>query len=243
MSLLNQVIAVEKGVKSRVNSEISALHHESAKTEPYQGHNKVFRKKDEEGEDFAPERKKVKINASDLLKQTAKIFTDLFDVTATKDWGNCSAKADLVVDGTVLVKDAPVTYLLFLEKQITDLRTFVDKMPVLDPNEEWTLDPASNLFRSAMSSTHRTKKVQKPIVLFPATPEHPAQTQLIAEDVIIGWWDTTNFSGALPAPRKATLLERIDKVLRGVKYAREQANSIEVQNVNVGDAVFGYILQ
>lgn len=41
----------------------------------------------------------------------------MFDVVATQDFANCQAKADVMVEGRVLIKDAPVTHLLFLEKQ------------------------------------------------------------------------------------------------------------------------------
>jgi len=49
---------------------------------------------------------------------------------------------------TPLLADVPVTYLLFLEKQLTDLRTFVDKLPVLDPSVVWLQDPSSGDWRS-----------------------------------------------------------------------------------------------
>lgn len=49
----------------------------------------------------------------------------LFDVTATKDWANCEARADVTVDGWVLVSAVPVSCLLFLEKRLTDIYAFV----------------------------------------------------------------------------------------------------------------------
>jgi hypothetical protein len=39
-------------------------------------------------------------------------------------------------------------------------------------------------------------------VLYDATEHHPAQTQLISEDVIVGWWETVKHSGAIPRPRQ-----------------------------------------
>jgi hypothetical protein len=52
-----------------------------------------------------------------VLRETSATLTRLFDVTPTKDWANCEARADVKVDGRVLVPDVPVAYLLFLEKQ------------------------------------------------------------------------------------------------------------------------------
>lgn len=238
---LNAVIAVEKGTKERVYSAVTELHKQSQKAEPFNAINRTYRKLSEEGEDLPSERNKVKLNAEEVLRQVAALSTEVFDVTAAKDFANCTARADVIVGGTVLVKDAPATYLLFLEKQLTDVRTFVDKLPVLDEAEDWTLDPNSNLYRTAVTTTHRAKKVQKALVLYPATEQHPAQTQLVTEDVIAGYWDTTKLSGAMPVPRKAAILTRVNTLLRAVKEARERANEVEAPEVNTGATVFTYL--
>jgi hypothetical protein len=243
MPKLNQIVAVEKGVKSRIYGDFTELHKSSQKADLFNGFSKNYRKKDEEGEDYPPENKRVQLEAKEVLNQVAKLLTELFDVTATKDYANCGAFADVVVEGQTLVKDAPIPYLLFLEKQITDLHTFVDKLPVLDAADEWSSDPNSGLFKTTSIATQRTKKVQKPVVLYEATEKHPAQTQLITEDVVVGYWDTVKQSGALPIPRKRELLERIEKVSQAVKFAREQANSQETTDKKVGEAIFGYLFK
>lgn len=242
MPKLNQIIAIEKGVKSRVYGEITELHKSSQKPDLFNGFVKTYRKRDEEGEDYPPERKKVQLDASELLTRVAGLLTELFDVTASKDWANCHAVADVEVDGKVLIQGAPTPHLLFLEKQISDLHTFVAKLPVLDEADDWSKDENSGLFKTSAIPTHRTKKVQKPIVLYEATKEHPAQTQLITEDITVGYWDTIRHSGALPAPRKQQLLERIEKLAKAVKYAREQANAAEAPPKNIGKPIFDYLL-
>ena len=152
------------------------------------------------------------------------------------------ATAPLRVEGLELAAEVPVTFLLFLEKQLTDLRTFVDKLPVLDGNETWYDDPNTGLYRTDAVQTHRTKKVQKPLVLYPATPEHPAQTQLVTEDIVAGYWNTVKHSGAIQAPRKVVMAERVEKLLRAVKEAREAANGIEEVAVpNIGEVVLEYV--
>ena len=101
---------------------------------------RTYRPKDEEGETFPPESTRVQIKANDIIRQTTEALTKLFDATAAKDWTNCQAKADVVVDGQTLLEQVPATYLLFLEKQLVDLHTFVKKLPVLDASETWTFD-------------------------------------------------------------------------------------------------------
>jgi hypothetical protein len=241
MAKLHQTTAILKGIKARLYAEVTALHKEAQKPEPYTGLIKTYRKKDEDGEAFTEPGKKVTLQATDVLKKLAKLSTETFDTTAEQDWANTLAKADVIVDGQTILKDVPVTYLLFLEKQVTDIRTFVDKMPTLDENKDWSLDPNSNLYRTEKIESHKTKKVQRAIVKYDATPHHPAQTEMITEDVIIGWWDTTHLSGAMPIPRKEQVLERIDKFLRAVKMAREAANDQDVTERKVGEVVFGYL--
>lgn len=239
---LNQVVAIEKGIKSRVYSTLTQAHKSSQKGELFNGFSKVYRKKDEEGEDFPPESKKVQTRAEDLLQEMTKSLTELYDVTATKDYGNCHAKADVTIDGKVVLEKAPIPFLLFLEKQITDFKTFVGSLPVLDSSEDWSLDVNSGVFKTPSIATHRTKKVQRAIVLYEATKEHPAQTQLISEDVVIGYWDTVKQSGALPIPKKQEILDRVEKLLNAIKFSREQANSEETEKKYVGEKIFSYLL-
>lgn len=244
MNRLNQIIAVEKGIKSRVYSEISELHKVIQKPDLFNGFAKQYQKKDEDGEDFPAERKRVQFNTKDVLRNVERATTEYLNVMARKDWTNCEATSDVVLDDTIVLEDVPVTYLLAVEKQLVDLRTFVGALPELDETEDWIVDENTGLFKTEPSQTHRTKKVPKPIVMYPATPEHPAQTQLTAEDVIVGFWHTVKHSGAIPKPVKQKILERIEKVVVAVKTAREAANSTEeVATPNVGAAIFGYILK
>lgn len=190
------------------------------------------------------ERQRVQFHVGDVLNRVASLSTELFDVTARKDWSNCAARADVTIDGVVLIEKAPVTFLLFLEKQLTDLRTFVGCLPVLDEAESWIKDANSGLYKTEAILTHRTKKVQKPIVLYPATTEHPAQTAMVTEDIIAGFWSQVKQSGAMPKPDKDELAQRVEKLLQAVKQAREAANGIEeVTTPSIGDAVFNYLLE
>lgn len=238
---LNQVIAVEKAAKGRILGEITRMHQQLSKPGLLGGFAKTYQKRDEEGDDYPPERQRVQVVAAELLRQAGRLLGELVDLTAQKDWANTRARADVIVEGEVLLEQVPATFLLFLEKQLTDLRTFVAAIPALDPAEEWTLDPATDLWRTEPTQTTRTKKVQRPIVLYPATEEHPAQTQLISEDVVVGTWVTTKTSGALPEPRKQQLLERIEMLSRAVKHARETANGVEAPEQALGGKLFEYL--
>jgi hypothetical protein len=238
---LNQILAIEKGIKTRVYAEFTELHQATQKPALMNGFHKSYQSRDEEGETYPSESQKVQHNANEVLERVAASLAELFDITATKDWTNCSARSDVMIDGRALLKDVPATYLLFLEKQLSDLHTFVAKLTELDPGSDWSVDPGTGLYKTDATLTQRTKKVQRPITLYEATKEHPAQTQLITEDVIAGTWMTIKYSGAIPAPRKKQLLGRIEKLSNAVKYAREQANSAEATDKKLGKEVFDFL--
>lgn len=243
MTKLNQIIAIEKGVKSRVYSEITEINKAIQKPDLFNGFQKTYQKKDEDGEDLPPEKKRVQFLATEVLNAVARSMSELMAVTARKDWTNCVAKASVMLDGQPLIADAPVSFLLFLEKQLTDMRTLIGNLPVLDEGESWQKDANSGLYKTDATTTHRTKKVQRPLVLYPATSEHPAQTQIITEDVIAGFWHQVKQSGAIPRTEKKVLAERVEKLLKAVKEAREAANIQDATNVaDIGEAVFGYLL-
>jgi hypothetical protein len=243
MAKLNQIIAIEKGIKSRVYGEVTELNKVIQKPELFNGFAKTYQKKDEDSESLPSESKRVQFTTSDVLRNSQRLLTELMDVTARKDYTNCVAKASVKVDDIEIIKDAPVSFLLFVEKQLTDMRTFINNLPVLDSADDWKKDANSGLFKTDVVQTHRTKKSVKPIVLYPATEQHPAQTQLVQEDVIAGFWNQVKQSGAIPSPEKQMLLERVEKLLQATKQAREEANGFdEVATPEVGNAVFNYLL-
>jgi hypothetical protein len=241
MARLNQIIAVEKGVKSRSFQDLTEAHHSLQKPTLLTGISRTYRPKDEEGEQLPPESTRVQVKSEDVIRQTVDVMTKLFDVTATKDWANCTAKADVIVDGQVLLKDVPATYLLFLEKQLVDLHTFVKKLPILDASESWNYDQSADAWATEPVQTVRTKKIPRNHVKAEATDKHPAQVEVYYEDVTVGYWRTIKFSGALPARRVNDLLERVEKLQEAVKFAREEANNAEAEDIKIGAKIFQYL--
>ncbi|HEX7733233.1 MAG TPA: hypothetical protein VF458_00165 [Ktedonobacteraceae bacterium] len=238
---LNQIIAVEKNVKSRALQDLTEAHHSLQKTPLLAGISRTYRPKDEEGEQLPPESTKVQVKSEEVIRKTSETLSKLFDVVATKDWANCQAKADVVVDGKTLLTGVPATYLLFLEKQLVDLHTFIKKLPVLDAAETWSFDQSADCWATEPVLTTRTKKVPRNHVKAEATEKHPAQVEVYYEDVTVGHWRTIKFSGALPARRVNELLARVEKLQEAVKFAREEANNLEVEDVKTGEAVLSYL--
>lgn len=241
MTRLNQIVAVEKGVKSKAVRDLTVAHQVVQKQALLNGLTRNYQPRDEDGETLPAEQTLVQVKAEEALKDAAQALTRLLDVTATKDYGNTAAVADVTVDGHTVVTAAPVTYLLFLEKQLIDVHTFVSKLPVLDPAENWERDESTDAWRTPVIKTTRTKKVMRNHVKAEATDKHPAQVEVYTEDKIVGDWSLVKFSGALPAKRVNELKQRVEKLQDAVKFAREEANGTEVRNQQVGESVFGYL--
>jgi len=238
---LNQVLAIEKGIKTSSQRSLTDLHKKAQTQGLYDGRERTYQPTTEDGEKFPSESQKVQLRAKSVLKDVQASLGDLFNITFTKDSANTSAVADVVVEGKTLLTKVPVTYLLFLEKQLADIHTFVSKMPILDPSESWQWDEGQSAFRSAAVETAKTKKTIKPVILHPATKEHPAQVKEVSEDVVVGYWRQTRFSGALTQEKKDEVLDRIHKLQQAVKFAREEANSVPVTKQEVADSLFGYL--
>lgn len=237
---LNQIIAIEKGTKSTSYKKLTEIHKALQKGSLLEGLSRTYTPKEEDGQMYPPEVTRVQLTGTDALKEAKEALATLFDMTATKDYGNTEASADVVIDGVVLVKGAPVTFLLFLEKQLQDIKTLAEKMPVLDAAHLWNFDDSMGYYVTAPTESVRMKKVPRNHVKAEATKEHPAQVDVFTEDVPIGTWTTVKQSGAMPAPAVKAMLVRVNNVIEAIKFAREQANSTEVQKVTV-PGVLDYI--
>ena len=241
MPKLNQIIAIQAGKKTQAKETLTEAYHLLKKPELLNGLVRTYQPRDEGGEMLPDERKAVQVKINDLISKVTADLTEMFDVVATQDWSNCQAKADVVVDGRKLLASVPVTHLLFLEKQLVDLRTFIDTLPVLDTSEEWEYKPEADCYVSRPTRYNRSKKVPKNHIKYEATKEHPAQVEMYMEDVWVGTWTATKFSGAMPAADRKAMLERVRKLLDAVKSAREEANGLEVKPQKVGATLLGWI--
>ncbi|MGW3866135.1 DUF7873 family protein [Streptomyces sp. NPDC005047] len=240
---LSQVVAVEKPIKTEAYGVLSAAHHQVQKAALLAGISRTYRPRDDEGEQLPAESTRVQARAEDAVREVTEALTRFYDVTATRDWANRTATADIKLAGTPVIRDVPVPYLLFLEKQLTNLTTFVEKLPVLDPSEEWSYDEGQATWRTTAYETVRSKKVPRNHVKAPATDRHPAQVDVYYEDVPVGTWTTVKYSGALPAAQVKAMLERVQALRDAVKYAREEANATEIDQVRIARPLLEYIFK
>ena len=240
---LHAVVAIHKDAKSRANKEGSALKNLLPKTALFQGFTRAYRPKEDGGEDIPSEAQKVTLTWKEVVRRIVRLETDNLDFEATLGIGNTGARADIIVDGCVIIYSAPTSLLLFLDKELAELRAFIELIPVLDPSKEWAEDPSTGLSRTPATMTIRTKKTEKVVVAIPPTEHQKGEWTKLTEDETVGYWDTVNFSGAIPAPKKEEILDRLEKLSRAVGDARTRANSTEVTKSTIAESIFGYLFE
>lgn len=242
MTKLNQIIAISKDVNGRAESALTKAYHNLQKSDLLTGISRRYDPRDEEGDHLPSESKRPQIQVEDILEDVTGDMAKMFNITFVKDKTNQRATANVVVEGITLLTDVPSSYLLFLEKQLVNIKTFVSKIPILDSADRWHYSEEDGYYVTDVIKTVRTKKVPRNHVKAPATEHHPAQVEVYFEDIVVGDWSTVKFSGALPATRIRAMVARVEKLQSAVKMAREAANSVDVVNDDtVGEIVFDYI--
>lgn len=242
MGKLHELIAVEPDLKQKAIKtvgDVGAMFDKSLAL--FVGQVRTYKSEQENGDTFPPENKTLATHVSTELSKVEKEFGRWMDAVVSKELSNTKTSADVIVDGQTLFTSLPAPALLNLESKLETLRGVYGAIPTNDLTEAWKFDANQNAWVSDPTLTHRGKKVQKALVLYPATPEHPAQTQLVTEDIREGTWTTIKTSGMLSPTEKADMLSRLDTLLIAVKKARQRANDVTAEDTKVADKIFAYI--
>lgn len=231
---MHQLLAVAKTRRKNANDDVNGAYHIIQKHGLFNGMSRTYEPEEDGGIRLPDESQKVQTTVSRNVATLAKALAGLFDTQLAIDTTNTFARADVIVDGVTLASRVPATHLLFLEKQLNDLYTVLSKLPTLDPTTSWQFDTVAELWKTPPVATSRIEKKVEPVVVVPPTDKHPAQVRDKETLVVVGTWTNTKLSGAVPEQDKRALLERVSKVQQAVKSAREQANSVEVEEPQPG---------
>ncbi len=243
MVRLNQIVALVKGKKAEAQEALTKVYHLCQKSDLFTGLAKTYEPKDEEGDRYPGDAKRLQLRVEELLEEAVKASTTLFDVVEIQDMANCIVRADVVVGSAVLLHDVPPTYLMFLEHKLTDFLTLLAKLPVLDPTKEWEYSEDARCYRSSPIRRTKTKKVTRYNEMKAETELHPAQMDKDSEDIVEGFWATVEFSGAITEERKHMIIARTRELKNAVVAAREEANSSELSiTPECGKAIFSFLL-
>jgi len=238
---LNQLIAILNGVKRNAETKRTEIYHLVKKPALFQGQQRTYSPREEDGYKYPDESQKVTLKVEEVIEQFAEAGKEYLDLAATQDWANCQAKASVIVDNATILEDVPVPHLLFLEKQLLDIKTFISALPTLPIDKEWDYDAAKGCYATAPKESVKTKKVTEFVTVFEPTPHHAGQAKEVSKDIVEGTWSLVELSGAIAKDRQTLLLRRVEKLYQAVLKAREEANSLVVEQKSTAENIYGYL--
>lgn len=247
MGKMHQLLAVEPDLGKKADALILEAKATFAKADRFEGHVRrvemfdLARSKEE-----TQDSKAVVTTVDEKLGFVLPAVANYFDSLYQKELGNQTAKADLIVNGVVIAKDVPATFLLGMEKRLQAMRdNLFLTIPTLDPNLTWAKNEnlTEGVLQSQTIENYKTEKVVEPLVLYPATDKHPAQVEKVSLDRNVGKTVTVKHSGMWSVARKAEVLGKIDALLEGVKRARMVANDAEIPTQRIARAMLDYVLK
>lgn len=250
MTKLHALLAVYenlKGQASKVRSELQGTF--KGKRSLFEGRRKTFTSNDEAN--TAPvteDQQEIQSTVKKELDWIQPYLARFYDVAYQIDVANTLATADIETeDGTVLVASVPATTLLQFEKRVQELREFIEAIPTLNPEKSFVPDQekGDGFYKAREIVKTRTKKTKTALVLYPHSDKHPAQTQLIDEDVPIGTILEQEWSALLTPALKADLVDRAEILYRAVTRARSKANEqeIDVKDKKIGKKLLDFVFE
>lgn len=248
MSVLHELLPVRdelKGERKKLVEEAQTTFDKKAAL--FMGQQRDFSPFDEalKAQEATSERKELDTTVRAKLDYLFNHLTRYMDVALQVDATNMTAVADIVIDGKVLARSVPATFLLTLESELRDLRTMANAIPTLAPGKAYEKDATlgPNVWRQVNpEESFRTNKVIMHKILVQPTKEHPAQVEKWTETVNVGKYVTHAWFGSMSSAEKSELLGRIDALSRAVKEARQRANGTTVCHVTIGQALRDFIL-
>ena len=242
MGQLHEVLAIlpsTKGTAQKIAGE--TLKTFKDKSQHFEG---LLRKYDplKEGDPgLPPETSPLVTTAGEKLAHFSESFAPWLDAEYQISSTNMQAAATVEIGG-LKIENVPSTFLMQLDKRLSDIRQIYDAAPTLDPKHEWhASDKGKGVFQAEDEIRNRTEKVPQHRVIVPPTPEHPAQVAQWTEDVVIGKITTRKWSGALSVEKKYEVLKRIDAVQKVVKRALSAANKVDHVGKKVAQKLFAFI--
>jgi hypothetical protein len=251
---IHQLLAVIGGAKAEADAALTRLTAVAHNENLMDGMEKTSRLASEDaGQDSSrprrratpPQVKKVAYTAAQVLDSAEKLLTPQWDLALTLDAAQGAAAADVTLpDGEVLLHAVPVRHLVYLEGELGRLTALVAGIPVQDGTQEWTTENAPpGQWKSRPQEGDRKEKVPFNWHRGNGTDKFQEQVDVMTRDEVAEYTSTVNYTGRLPADRKAQLLDRLSALRTAVKMAREEANSAQAVQLKEGADVFAWLLR
>lgn len=175
------------------------------------------------------------------------IIEDL-DVTASIDLSNCTARADVIVEGRSepLLTNVPSTTLLMLEGRVKLWSDLIRQAPTLPSGVRWLarteMSPPGIFEAEQKSEVNKTEQKEEVFTLHPGTDKHPPQVEKLVKNVAIGKIITQQFHGGISSSDKQKMLDRLEDLGEAFKQARIRANSSPATLVKIGKTISDFVL-
>jgi hypothetical protein len=246
---LHEILAVESDLMNTAEKVVQeTIITFNKKVNHFTGHTKWLRMIDDARQpeaEGATETKEIVETVPSKLAYAVKSLAKYWDAVLQKEATNQTAVADLVVDGVTLAEALPATWYLGMETRLKKLRAILEAIPTHEPGIEWVLDPEKghDIYKSA--DTIKTRREEKDFafkVLYDATKEHPAQIEKWNENKVVGTYFLQKWTSTVSPAKKSEYLARCDKLISGVKRARQRANEAEIVKKQVSKTLLDYVL-
>lgn len=247
MSKLHELLAVRPDVKRQYESAAAKAENTwSNIIQLFQGRRKSYTAliEDEASVPYPDEEEEVAERVSHQIGELSDLWIQLVDAITQQEMTNASDEtvAYIEIDGVKIIQDTlPATVLLNLEQRLQDFRKLVSAIPVNNPKIRWEFNDDLELWVSTPQRTFKYEKESVPVVLYQATPEHPAQTEMVSKQVLVGEYEQVQYSGLLSWEIKRLWLSRLDTLIVATKKARQRANNAEVVKINIGATIMNYV--
>jgi hypothetical protein len=217
MGKLHELLAVERDLSSSSSAGIGVMRDAFRVPSLFLGKIKVVSMFDEgrERENVTTSRQ-PELDVKSVVRNAYTKFGRFLDCSIQKEEANTRAKADIVVDGEVIAKNMPATFLLGLESKLKAWIDTLSSIPVLPQGVDWAGPSGSGEYVSDAPVTYKTEKTPRYKVLYEATKEHPAQIEKWYEDKPVGSINSTDTATMLSRDRKEQLLARANSLLLAV---------------------------
>jgi hypothetical protein len=217
------------------------------KTDHFTGGTRTLRMFDaarEHEEAAAKEVRTLTTTVDEKLEHTNASQAIYLDALGSKERTNQLAKADVIVDGKVLMTGVPAPLLLAYEKYFAMRRDLYAVIPTLSPGIKWILDTQERpgVYKAEEDIVkHKTEKIPMHKVLVEPTKEHRAELEKWFADVPVGDFVETRQSGMWTPAKKAEVLGRYDRLVVALKEARSRANDLPALESIDGKAAFDFL--
>jgi hypothetical protein len=247
MAKLHELLAVEGSLSTqstKVRTDLAGTF--ANKRHLFEEKRVTFKPFSEDQVEKVEEQSAIQSTVEQELEWVSQHIIKSLDASLQVAVANTAAKADIVLeDGLeVLAEDVPVTALLELEKRMAEVFELTKSIPTLDPAKGYTQDGTrSGVYVAREVSKNRTNKTKEVVVLYPATKEHPAQTQLLDVDKPVGTISEQHWSALLTPQRKSEIMDRAEQLIRAVRRARSRANDVEVDlSKKIGKSLLNFVI-